>query len=383
MNQRYTHLGIYSDWVSAAARFREMAPKACPGPETQQKVLNVLGFCGGDENPKDVRLEGTWEKDGITGEEISWWVGYGPRTHAWLLKPSGANGKLPGVVALHDHGGFKYFGKEKIADGPSDPLPILEVFRAESYEGRAYANALAQEGFAVLVPDTFLWGSRRFPLETIPSGAREVAMSYKGWWFQASWPQEDIVYYNAAAANHEDVIERYCALLGTNLAGVVSYEDRMAANYLAQRPEVDPARLGCIGLSGGGCRAALLEATSQRISAAVVVGMMSTYAGLLDENVASHTWMLFPHAWARYGDWTDLAACRAPSPLLVQYNLQDELFSEGGMRAADQRLAEHYLNVGHPENYNGEFYPGLHKFDLDMQASAFSWLKGHLITSKI
>ena len=42
-------------------------------------------------------------------------VGYGPRTEAWLLKPVGAKGRLPGVVALHDHGGF-YFTDHGLSD---------------------------------------------------------------------------------------------------------------------------------------------------------------------------------------------------------------------------------------------------------------------------
>ena len=149
-------------------------------------------------------------------------------------------------------------------------------------------------------------------------------------------------------------------------------------NYLRSRPDVIGERIGCVGLSGGGCRAALLQATSDHISAAVVAGMMSTYAHLLDHNVASHTWMFFPHGWARYGDWPDVAACRAPSPLLVQYDLDDELFTVEGMRAAHERIAAHYQRVGHPEQYTGEFYPGPHKFDLPMQAAAFAWLKYHL-----
>jgi dienelactone hydrolase len=370
----FTHLGPFSDLVAAAQASRPVAPVATPGPATQGLVREVLGFSHGLEQPQDVRVERRWERGGVEGEEISWWVGYGPRTYAWLLKPAGAEGWLPAVVALHDHGGFKYFGKEKIADGPDETAPILTNFRAESYGGRAYANALAQAGFAVLVPDTFLWGSRRFPLDTIPAGARAIADTWRSWWFQTGWPQEDIVAYNAAASHHEDVVERYCAVLGTSLAGVVSYEDRVAANYLAGRSDVDPARLGCIGLSGGGCRAALLGATSPHMAATVIVGMMSTYAGLLDSHVESHTWMLFPHGWARHGDWTDLTACRAPMPLLVQYDLQDELFSEAGMRAADERLAAHYATVGHPRHYRGEFYPGMHKFDQEMQAAAFRWL---------
>jgi dienelactone hydrolase len=167
-------------------------------------------------------------------------------------------------------------------------------------------------------------------------------------------------------------------VLGTTFAGVISYEDRVAAAYLASRPDVIPERIGCVGLSGGGGRSALLAATCDHISAAVISGMMSTYAGLLDRHVSTHTWMLFPAGWARHGDWPDLAACRAPLPLLVQYDLDDELFSVEGMRAADERLRAHYAGVGSPDAYTGEFYPGPHKFDLEMQESAFAWLAGRL-----
>jgi dienelactone hydrolase len=234
---------------------------------------------------------------------------------------------------------------------------------------------LAREGFAVLVHDTFLWGSRRFPLAVMPdpvlNGARATVH------LQPEDTPPEIALYNRAAADHEHVIEKYCDLLGTTLAGVVSHEDRIAVEVLRAHDGIDPERLGCIGLSGGGNRAALLQATCDHISAAVIVGLMSTYPGLLDHNM-SHTWMFFPSGWSRYGDWPDLAACRAPSPLLVQYNLQDQLFTEEGMRAADGALAAHYAGVGSPGAYVGQFYPGPHKFDLEMQAAAFAWLEEQL-----
>jgi dienelactone hydrolase len=378
MSDVYEHLGIYSDLVNAAPAMRPEPPLARPGRATQKRILEVMNFSIGEEMPQAPRVERRWEKDGLQGEEISWWVGYGPRTHAWLFKPAGAAGRLPGIVALHDHGAFKYFGKEKIAEGPEEMPAIVKVHQHEYYGDRPYANALAREGFVVLVADTFLWGSRRMPLETIPEETRQVAATFEQWSFQPEYPDREVVAYNAAAMLGEDVIEKYCALLGTTFAGVVSYEDRVIASYLASRPEVDPQRIGCIGLSGGGCRSAMLGATYDRIRARVIVGMMSTYAGLLDRNVVSHTWMFFPTGWPRHGDWTDLAAARAPSPMLVQYDLQDELFSEAGMRAADKRLAEHYRSVGAAQNYRGDFYPGKHKFDLEMQTVAFQWLREQL-----
>lgn len=378
MSEHYQHLGIYSDWVAEARRQWRLWPEAPPGLTTQAQVCEVLGFGAGPEIPRDVQDEARWERDGLVGEALSWSVGYGPRTHAWVLKPadasgpSGTAGPLPGILALHDHGGFKYYGREKIAEGAVGPargvMPHWDI-----YGGRAWANALAREGYVVLIHDTFLWGSRRFPLEDMPPWVLEAADATL-----AVRPDEvmtpEIARYNRASGFHEHIVEKYCNLLGTTMAGVVAHEDRIAANYLRSRSDVNPQRIGCAGLSGGGNRAALLQATDDGIAAAVIVGLMSTYPALLDHNVSTHTWMMFPSGWSRYGDWTDLAACRAPSPLLVQYDLQDELFTEEGMREADRKLAAAYAGVGHPEAYAGQFYPGPHKFDLEMQAAAFAWL---------
>jgi len=375
----YQDLGIFSDWVDEARRQGPLYPVAAPGRETRARLREVLGFCNGPETPLGVRVEKQWEKDGLSGEEISWSVGYGPRTHAWLLKSAAATGPLPGVVALHDHGGFKFFGKEKIAEGPEDAPAVMRAFRTTYYGGRAWANALAREGFAVLIHDTFLWGTRRFPLETMSERILGLTQaSQSAWWPNESAPFE-MAQYNAAAGHHEHLVEKYCNLLGTTLAGVVSHEDRIALNYLLSRPEVDPRRVGCCGLSGGGNRSTLLLATHDNIAAAVIVGLMCTYEGLLDHNVANHTWMFFPNGWARRGDWPDIAASRAPLPLLVQYDNEDNLFTPAGMRAAHKRLAGHYASAGRSEAYTGQFYPGPHKFDLEMQTAAFGWLKAQLL----
>lgn len=373
----YRHLGVFGDWVAEARRQRRLYPIAPPGPETQQKVRETLGFTNGPETPLEVRVEDTWEQDGLHGETISWSVGYGPRTEAWLLKPAGAKGPLPAVMALHDHGGFKFLGKEKIALGPEAPAAFRQNYWDHYYGGRPYANALVREGFAVLVPDTFLWGSRRFPQDLMPAWATGVFAGAGADLVDSETPEE-IACYNFAAAQHEHIVEKYCRQLGTTLAGVVSHEDRIAVNYLRSREDVDPARIGSVGLSGGGLRTALLQATCDYISAAVIVGMMACQEYLLDQHIQCHTWMFWPDGWANQGDWPDLAACRAPSPLLVQYDLDDNLFSVAAMKAADERLTRHYESVGHPEAYTGEFYGGPHKFDLDMQRSAFAWLKARL-----
>ncbi|RMF01137.1 MAG: acetylesterase [Chloroflexi bacterium] len=373
MSKKYQHLGIFSDWVAAAQQEQKLWPAAEPGPETQRRFRQVLGFTNRPDTPVDVKTEQRWERDGLAGQVVSWSVGYGPRTRAWVLKPAGATHPLPGILALHDHGDFKFYGKEKIAAGPDTPPQFLMDRFGKSYGGRAFANELAREGFVVVIHDVFLWGSRKFPLDAMAENIRATAIAAKSnWWPNGNQPY-DVAEYNAVAALHEHTVEKYCNLLGTTLAGVVSFEDRVAFNYLLSRDDVLEDHCACIGLSGGGNRSAMLLATHDRVAAAVIVGLMSTYEGLLDHNM-SHTWMLLPHGWSRFGDWPDVAACRAPLPLLVQYDLDDELFTVEGMRAAHQRIAERYAGAGHPEAYTGQFYPGPHKFGLQMQRAAFAWL---------
>jgi dienelactone hydrolase len=377
MNTNYLHLASFSDIVPFAAGQTPLYPLAAPGPETVQAVRDSLGFCAGPETPLQVRLERQWEQDGLLGEEISWWVGYGPRTHAFFLRPAGGSGPLPAVLALHDHGGFKWLGKEKIAQGPEEPPDYLQAFRDKYYGGRAWANALAKQGFAVLIPDTFLWGSRRFQWDELPQQVRDVAGALIAQNPPTDGTPFDIARYHLAANQHEHIVAKYLNLLGTCLGGAVSREDRIAFNYLLSRGEVDPTRAGCLGLSGGGNRSTLLRATHPGVRAAGIVGLMSTYAGLLDHNV-NHTWMFYPTYWSRHGDWPDIAACRAPLPLLVQYDQDDDLFTPDGMQAANQRIRAHYTTADAPSAYTGQFYPGPHKFDLEMQAAAFAWFEQNL-----
>src|SRR5271167_216404 len=311
----YQHLGPFSDLIAAAKDVRPLFPPAASGPVTRRKARDVLGFSIGDEQPRDVRIDRTWVADGVRGEEVSWSVGFGPRTHAFVLKPAEGASRLPGVDALHDHGHFKFFGKEKIADGPDGFPASLAGFRQTYYGGRAYANLLAQEGFIVLVHDTFLWGSRKFPLEVMPDREKALAEAVGATLDQES-ASPDIVRYNGAAYLHEHLVSKYCTLLGTSLAALVAYEDRVGLNYLRSREDVEAERIGCIGLSGGGLRATLLRATFDTLAACAISGMMSTYEGLLDNCIAPHTWMLFPAGWSGNGDWPDLASSAAPAPLL-------------------------------------------------------------------
>ncbi|MCK2221866.1 dienelactone hydrolase family protein [Actinomadura sp. ATCC 31491] len=338
----------------AAVAEAQLGVYPAPTPALRRAVREAIGVL--DLRAADVHVERAWTDGDLAGEELSWDVGFGPRTHAFLLRPRAATGPLPGVVALHCHASMKWAGKEKIADAPEGPTPEVARLRAAIYGGRAFANALARRGFVVLAHDVFAWGSRRLPLDLPPGEESEADR------------------YDAAARAHEHVLAKHCAVLGTSFAGVVAAEDLAAAAYLRSRPDV--ARVGCAGLSGGGLRAALLGAFDERVDAVVVAAMATSYRDLLDGHVARHTWMFYPPGLPRLADYPDLVAARAPAPLMVQYATRDELFPAAGMRRAHETIAARYRDA--PEAYEAVFADVPHSFDVPMQERAFDWLARHL-----
>jgi hypothetical protein len=114
------HLGVYSDWAEVAKHQTELYPVAAPGEATRRRIRDVLGFAELPPIAGKARVEVTWERDGLAGEEISWSVGYGPKTRAWILKPAGADRPLAGVVALHGHDRLKFLrqGEDSRWEGP-------------------------------------------------------------------------------------------------------------------------------------------------------------------------------------------------------------------------------------------------------------------------
>ena len=338
--------------------------------EARGKLFELLAFRPRPA-PLAPRVERRISHDGLDIEEVTWEVGYGPRCQAWVLKPQGAAGRLPAVLALHDHGGFKYYGKEKSAQA-DHAFPLMPEHWRNYYGDRPWANALAKEGFLVLAHDTFAFGSRSIPVESLTP---RFQMRFKD--LQPGGP-EYIRAYNQFAGEHEHLLAKSFFTAGTTWPGIYAYEDRRAVDYLLTRPDVDPARLGCGGLSGGGLRTVMLAGTDPRIRAAVCVGFMSTWQDFLHDNVVKHTWMLYiPHA-ARYLDFPDIATLHGPAPLLVQYDEDDPLYSLQGQRDADARIRQVYTKMGAPQAYKGSFYPGGHKFDLPMQREAFDFWKRSL-----
>jgi len=330
--------------------------------------------------------------DGLEIEDLLWQLPYGPPTEAVFLKPAGVEGPLPGVLALHDHGGIKHFGKRKIVRTGDEVHPFLKSHQDTYYGGTAWANELARRGYAVLVHDVFPFESRRILAAQVPAHVTERLLTSPEALRELTpadidperaladvdvppgEPPERLARYEAFAGGHEEVVARSLFALGYTFPGVVLAEDLAALGVLAGRPEVDPDRLGCCGLSGGGLRACFLAGLDDSIDCAVSVGYFSTWRDFALHSGFAHSWMGFVPHLARQLDFPEVLGLRVPLPSLVLACEQDPLFRLEETRRAGALLENIYRQSGAADKVQVSLHPGPHRFSREMQAEAFAWL---------
>ena len=329
---------------------------------TREDLISILGKTPQVLNSLDLKKEASYNYKGVEITPLTWWCGYGPKTKGYLVRPENINKPLPGVLYLHSHDDVKEFGVQKVLDGAGELPSELSWVRNDHYGGQAPVNQLAKAGFAVLVFDCFLWGSRGFSKSDMPLRLKEVL-------------QRDN--FEDLAVMHESmVLSKYLSLFGSTLAGLLNFDDQIALEVAKALDEISD-EIAVVGLSGGGCRAIYLHATNPEILATVSVGAMATYESMLNKHVAPHSWMYFPHNLASKFDWPQVAMLGVNTPLYVQYCAKDALFTLEGMQNSDLMLKDHYKNS--PAEYKSTFYQVPHSFTTQMQKDATEWLKDILL----
>lgn len=292
---------------------------------------------------------------------------------ARVLVPKKGNGKRPAVLALHCHSGRYTWGHEKVLSAPDEPAFLTE-FRKGTY-GRPWAEALVQRGYLVIAIDAFYFGERRLRVEDLEparvfSEVREAfALSRSASPGSSEW----VTATNRVCSFYEHLTAKTITATGATWPGIHGWDERRTVDYLLSRPDVDGARIGCVGLSGGGFRTAMAIASDPRIKTACVTGWMTEFAHQLRNHIR-HTWMVFVPGLYPALDLPDAAALHAPGALLVQQCRRDALYPMAGMQGAVDKIARVYAKAGIPERFRGTFYDDTHSFRPAMQDEAFDWL---------
>lgn len=289
------------------------------------------------------------------------------RVPAYVHIPRGLTGRAPAVVDLHSHGGMFIFGKEKVIDFGRNH-PAMTTYHAGNYESRPTATALVRRGYVVITIDAFMFGERRVLMDgDLTAG-----------WDRTRYSVDDVQRLNRVCQAKESTLAKSLTVLGMSWPGIVAWDDMRTVDYLISRPEVDPARVGCVGVSFGGWRSLFLSALDTRIRAGCVVGFMSTIRSMLRSHVDTHSWVHFVPGLHRHLDLPDVASLNAPRPLLVQQCRRDALFPLAGMEAAVEIIGDVYAKAGLADRFTSRFYEVPHQFNVQMQEEAFAWLDANL-----
>ena len=155
--------------------------------------------------------------------------------------------------------------------------------------------------------------------------------------------------------------------------GVEVWNSIRALDYLQSRPEVDGAKLGMTGRSGGGAYTWYTAALDERVQVAVpVAGITDLQNYVVDGCVAGHCDCMFlvnTHRW----DYAKLAAMLAPRPLLFSNSDKDALFPLDGVQRVHRDLARIYALHGASDKLGLLITEGPHKDTQDLQVPAFRW----------
>jgi dienelactone hydrolase len=332
----------------------------------RQCLLDGLHY---DPGPLDLQSETVEriETDHFVRERI--WFNTTPwfRVPGYFYTPKGVDLPAPALVVFHEWGGPMTFGAERVCGEPIHH--VIADHRRVNTSGRAIADWYASHGYCVVCIDAYHFGHRALRgLGNLPEQYDPVSIN---WMANADFTRAmyDQLYLGVRQLNWA----------GTTWCGLNYYDDSRCVDYLLSRDEVDPDRIGCTGLSGGGWRTDIMAALEPRIKAAVSVGWMTTCDTQARYNVAGAvgTFCLLPGVWNRM-DIPDLIAMAAPKACMVVSGTQDMLFPPAGQREAARQIAEAYEWAGCPERFCDYAPDKPHCYDAEIQERALGWFDRHL-----
>ena len=271
----------------------------------RRRLRDALGL---DRIPRAdaYELRGRIERDGYVIEKLVYEATPGLPVPAHLYLPDGP-GPHPAVVHAPGH----WMENAKLD-------PDLQRFNAH----------LARNGVAVLCYDTLGQGERR-----------------------VGWHQ------------HGQLAP---LLVGFTSLGLMVRDSLGALDLLERRDEVDAARLGMTGTSGGGYSTIFAAALDERITAAAIACIVNTHASSMRVAAFGTGW----DGWidlcnqvpglCSAGTMGEILACAAPRALQIVHALSDPAFPVEGAREVAAEVSRLYAVDGADEAFSFAEVPGAH-----------------------
>jgi dienelactone hydrolase len=289
--------------------------------ETILEIIGGLPEYGGPLNP---RITGRLDADAYTIDKVIFESLPGFLVTANLYRPK-QQGHLPAVLVQSGH--------------TQEGKP----------EAQRLAANLALKGFVVLTFDPIGQGERE------QTYCRQLDAPAAGW-----------------SVNEHLQAGAQCILAGRSVARYFIWDALRALDYLVSRPEVDAARVGATGCSGGGALTTFIGALDPRLKAVVPASFINSYRVLFaGPNPDSE--MSFPGLIARGLDTADFVELAAPAPWLIQAT-EGDYFTPEGARLVYEEARRWYGLYGAEDKLRFFVGPGPHGTPRECREGLYEWM---------
>ena len=277
-------------------------------------LYGLLGDLPDRARPFSVRKVSEEERDGFVLETLALDLNGFEPVPAFLARPKALAGRAPAVLYNHSHGGGYAIGKRELLDG-------------RSYLHGPYAKPLTDAGYVVLAIDHWVFGERSHTTE---------ADAFKAMLWQ-----------------------------GRLLWGMMVYDSLRALDYLASRPDVDPARVATLGMSMGSTMAFWVAALDERVKVTVDICCQTEFHALVAaRGLSGHGIYYYVPGLLKHFTTADIDALIAPRPHLALAGLRDALTPVEGLDVIDREMQAVYAEAGHPDRWK------LLRYDVGHQETA-------------
>lgn len=320
---------------------------ARPGSETaeefagfqerrRQELWSLLGDLPWDYPPGPAVLLKTEKHPGYTLERLVLHLNGIEPVPAILLLPDKRQEPAPGMLYIHWHGGMYDLGKEQLLLG-ADAQP-------------AYAPVCAEKGIVTLAIDSWCFGKRK---------------------------------HEADGHTGEEDLFKLMLWKGQVLWGMMLFDELRAFDYLARRPEVDPGRLGALGMSMGATKAWWLAALEPRVHLCVDICCLTDYEELIrTENLKGHGIYYYVPSLLKHFQTADINELIVPRPRLSVNGRQDGLTPPAGVERVRDHLRPLYQRYGKPDDCRIELFDCPHVELPEMRKLILEWMDRYLVNKR-
>ncbi|MFB3828533.1 MAG: alpha/beta hydrolase family protein [Bryobacteraceae bacterium] len=289
------------------------------------KILELLGGLPDYKGPLNARVTGTLDRPRYVIEKVIFESLPKYYVTANLYRPK-RQGKHPGILFAMGHW--------------QQGKPAAQ---------RTAAN-LAMKGFVVLAYDP------------VGQGEREQA-----------WEKRIHASLAGGSTTQHSIAGAQSILAGENFARYRIFDGQRALDYLVSRPEVDAARIGCTGCSGGGTLTTYIAALDPRVKVAAPACYINTWRHLFSGPTGDAEQSI-PGFLSSGLDVMDYIELFAPKPWLIGSTLGD-FFPIEGARHAYQEARRFYRVFGAQEKIAWAIGPGGHGTPIEVREAINEWFQ--------